>query len=62
MARKIKLDNDLVGRAEKAASVAGYSSVEEFITHVIERELSKVEDASSEEEMKNKLKGLGYIS
>ena len=60
--KKIKLDKELLQRAEKAASLAGYSSVDEFITHIIERELSKIEDASSEEEMKNRLKGLGYIS
>ena len=60
--KKIKLEKELLERAEKAAKLAGYSSVDEFITHIIERELSKVEDASSEEEMKNRLKGLGYIS
>ena len=60
--KKVKLDKELLARAEKAAQLAGYSSVDEFITHIIERELSKVEDASSEEEMKNRLKGLGYIS
>jgi hypothetical protein len=36
--------------------------VDEFVTHVLERELAKIEGSDSEEEMKKKLKGLGYIS
>lgn len=62
MSGKIKLDKDLIKRAGKAASIAGYSSVEEFVAHLIEKELAKIEDASSEEEMKKRLQGLGYIS
>jgi hypothetical protein len=62
MSGKIKLDKDLINRAEKVAAAAGYSSAEEFIVHIIEKELAKLEDADSEEEMKNRLKGLGYIS
>ena len=40
----------------------GYSSVEEFVTHALEKELAQLEGADSEEEIKKKLKGLGYIS
>ncbi len=32
---KVKLDKELVQEANKYADVAGYSSVEEFISHVI---------------------------
>jgi hypothetical protein len=42
--------------------VAGYSSAEEFIVHVLEKEIAKFEGADSEEEIKKRLKGLGYIS
>ncbi len=59
---KIKLDKDLLERAKKFAEIAGYSSVEEFITHALEREISQLEEADSEEEIKKKLQGLGYIS
>ena len=38
------------------------SSVDEFVTHVIEKELAKFEGSDSEEDIKKKLKGLGYIS
>jgi len=59
---KIKIDKVLVDKLRKLAELSGYSSVEEFITHVLEREVAKIEEAGSEEEIKKKLKGLGYIS
>lgn len=59
---KVKLDKDLLAKVEKYARIAGYSSVEEFITHALEKELAQLEDAQSEEEIKKKLQGLGYIS
>lgn len=59
---KIKLDKDLMERLQKASELAGYSSVEEFVVHVLERELSKIDEGGSEEEIKKRLEGLGYIS
>ena len=59
---KIKLDKDLLARVKKYADIAGYSSVEEFISHALEKELAKLEGAESEEEIKKRLRGLGYIS
>ena len=59
---KIKLDADLLDRIKRVAEVAGYASHEEFIIHVLEKELAQFEEASSDEEIVEKLKGLGYIS
>ncbi|MFQ5722166.1 MAG: hypothetical protein ACE5GI_06720 [Candidatus Aminicenantales bacterium] len=59
---KIKLDKNLVDKVKKLAAMAGYSSPEEFITHCLEKEIAKLEESDSEEEIKKKLKGLGYIS
>jgi metal-responsive CopG/Arc/MetJ family transcriptional regulator len=59
---KIKLDKDLMEKVKKYAEMSGYSSPEEFITHCLEKEISKLEESDSEEEIKKKLKGLGYIS
>ena len=59
---KIKLDKQLLDKVRRYAQIAGYSSPEEFITHALEKELAKLEDAGSEEEIKKRLKGLGYIS
>ncbi len=59
---KIKLKKELYERVKKFAELAGYSSVDEFVEHALEKELAKLEGADSEEEIKKKLKGLGYIS
>ncbi len=59
---KIKLDSDLLNRVKKYADIAGYSSVEEFITHALEKELAVLEEADSEDDIRKKLQGLGYIS
>jgi hypothetical protein len=59
---KIKLDKDLLDKVSKYAQLAGYSSAEEFVTHCLEKEIRKLEESDSEEEVKKKLKGLGYIS
>jgi metal-responsive CopG/Arc/MetJ family transcriptional regulator len=57
----IKLKKDLLIKVTKVAAAGGYSSPEEFIEHVLEREIAKLEDAQSDEEIARKLKGLGYI-
>jgi hypothetical protein len=59
---KVKLDKDLLDRIKKFAELSGYASAEEFIVHCLEKEIAKLEEADSEEEIKKKLKGLGYIS
>ncbi len=59
---KIKLDKDLLAKVKKYADIAGYSSPAEFVTHALEKELALLEDADSEEEIRKRLKGLGYIS
>jgi len=59
---KVKLDKDLVERLKRVSDVAGYASVEEFITHILEKELQNFESDESDDDIKEKLKGLGYIS
>ncbi len=59
---KVKIDKGLLDKIKKYAEMSGYSSVEEFITHCLEKEIAKIEEADSEEDIKKKLKGLGYIS
>jgi metal-responsive CopG/Arc/MetJ family transcriptional regulator len=60
---KIKLDKDLLEKIQKYAGMAGYSSPEEFVQHVLEREIAKFEEGGvSEEEIKKRMQGLGYIS
>ena len=59
---KVKLDKDLLDKVKKYAEMSGYSSPEEFISHCLEKEIASLEESDSEEEIKKKLKGLGYIS
>jgi mannitol/fructose-specific phosphotransferase system IIA component (Ntr-type) len=58
----IKLKKDLMERIAQVSEAAGYSSPQEFIEHVLERELARIgEEAESKEEIVKKLKGLGYL-
>ncbi len=62
----VKIDDDLYARAKKCAELAGYSSAEEFIQHVVEKEITRIMGSDSgegdaPEEIKKRLQGLGYI-
>src|SRR5688500_18891715 len=56
----IRLNAELLARLKKYSQASGYSSVEEFITHALEKELAHLEASESEEELRKRLKGLGY--
>lgn len=58
---KIKIDSNLFSRAKDSAEKAGYSSVEEFIVHIVEKEVMKFEDSEDDEKGTDQLRGLGYI-
>ena len=60
---KFKIDSDMKDRLEKVSEAGGYSSVEEFVLHIIQRELDKLDPESdeSEEDIRKKLEGLGYL-
>ncbi|MCX6339242.1 MAG: hypothetical protein NTX71_04905 [Candidatus Aureabacteria bacterium] len=59
---KIKVDDDLYGKLEKCAATAGYSGTEEFITHVLEKAVAGIGAGDDAEKVKEKLRGLGYLS
>ena len=58
---KLKLDKHLYERVQKAAELAGYSSTDEFIIHIIEREVATLEQAEADDKVEERLRGLGYI-
>jgi hypothetical protein len=60
---KINVETSLYDRAKRAAETAGYSSVDEFVAHCVENEIKrlKVEEAPTEDQVSNQLRGLGYI-
>jgi hypothetical protein len=57
----IKLSPELWERVQRVSAAGGYSSPQEFVEHVLDRELKKVEDAESDAEIVKKLQGLGYL-
>jgi metal-responsive CopG/Arc/MetJ family transcriptional regulator len=61
MGPSIKLNKDLWAKVKKFSEAAGYSSPEEFVQHIVEKEIAKLDDAQSDEDIVNRLKGLGYI-
>lgn len=57
----IKLNKALWAKVKKSADAGGYSSPTEFVEHILEKELAKVETSDSDEEIAKKLQGLGYL-
>ncbi|RPI29448.1 MAG: hypothetical protein EHM61_01605 [Acidobacteria bacterium] len=60
---KIKIDPDLLARCRRQAEREGYSSVEEYVTHTLEKALRQSEEKPQpdDEAIKERLKGLGYL-
>lgn len=58
---KVKIDRDLYRRLARCAEAAGYSSTDEFVRHTLEKAAAALETADSEEEIKKRLQGLGYL-
>jgi metal-responsive CopG/Arc/MetJ family transcriptional regulator len=59
---KIKIEKELYEKMKKYYEIVGYSSPEEFIEHILEKEIKRFEEADSDPEVLERLKGLGYIS
>ena len=57
---RIKISKSLHERLQKAAAEKGYSSAEEYAVHVLDKAVGD-DDALSEEQVKERLKGLGYV-
>jgi metal-responsive CopG/Arc/MetJ family transcriptional regulator len=61
MGPSIKLNKGLWAKVKKCSEAGGYSSPQEFVEHILEKELAKVETEASDEEIVKKLQGLGYL-
>jgi hypothetical protein len=63
--QKVKIEGELLEQAKKCAQAAGYSSVDEFVLHMLEKEVKKILGSEGEEVSKEmvrkRLQGLGYI-
>ena len=62
MSKKVKIEGDLYEKLETCAEAAGYSSTQEFIIHVLEKTVKEIDAGDDEEKVKEKLRGLGYLS
>jgi hypothetical protein len=58
---KIKLDKALHDRLAEIATAGGYSSTDELVVHILEREAAKFSDTDDDKEVEKQLRGLGYI-
>jgi hypothetical protein len=65
--QKIKIEGELHDQLKRCSEAAGYSSVEEFVIHALEKEVKKIlgpdqgNEPDSKELVKKRLQGLGYI-
>ena len=63
---RVRIDDELYARAKKCAELTGFSTTNEFIEHVLTKEIAAIlgprsgED-DTPEEIKKRLQGLGYI-
>ncbi|HEY3965800.1 MAG TPA: hypothetical protein VGM05_14675 [Planctomycetaceae bacterium] len=58
---RIKLDRELYDRVKRTAERAGYSSVDEFVVHLLEKATADADRAQDKDEVRKRLQGLGYI-
>ncbi len=60
---KIKIEKDLYQAAEQYALEKGYASVQELVTHLLERALTgqAEQDDQDQRAVEDRLKGLGYL-
>ena len=57
---KVTIDGELMERVRRHVERAGYASVEEFVRHCLDKEISAGE-ADDDDMHRKRLRGLGYI-
>lgn len=58
---KIKIEPALYERLKTIAEKGGYSSVDEFVKNILEKEAAKFDDVDDDAALQERLRGLGYI-
>ncbi len=58
---KIKLEAAIYEKAKAIVSAAGYGSVEECLTHLIEQAHAQLHSDEPDKNVTDQLRGLGYI-
>ncbi len=59
--KSIKIDKQLYERLAESAERLGYSSIDELVRHVLEREVSGLDQDIDQQQAEEQLRGLGYI-
>lgn len=59
---KIKIDKELYEEVKKVSENAGYSSAEEFVSHLLEKVVNPPDAEDNDQDLVKQLQGLGYIS
>ncbi len=59
---KIKIEKDLYQKVRQVSQNAGYASVEEFVSHLLEKIVETPDTWDNDEDVVKRLQGLGYIS
>jgi hypothetical protein len=62
MSSKVKLSKEASQKADEIIAFHGYSSLDELVEDLINKEYEKIKSGDNKEELANKLSGLGYIS
>jgi hypothetical protein len=62
MSSKVKLSKEADQKASEIIAFHGYSSLDELVEDLINKEYEKIKSGDNKEELANKLSGLGYIS
>jgi hypothetical protein len=58
---RVKIEPALYERLKTVAAAAGYATVDEFVQHTLEKAAGQIELAESEEAIRKRLRGLGYL-
>ena len=59
---KVNVPSELYEQARDLARRAGYASPDEFVVHLLETAVARSADAGPDEDVLERLRGLGYIS
>jgi hypothetical protein len=62
MAKKVKLTKEASEKADEIIAFHGYSSVDELVENLINKEYEKIKSDDNKDEQAERLSGLGYIS
>ena len=60
--KKIRIDKTLFGKLKELSEQQGYSTIDECAAHLLEQAISSTTmTAVSDDDIKDRLRGLGYI-